>query len=157
MKNDVLYQIKKFNQFILRYFIHNMKGCENNFSNIPTPTQIQIIDYLIEHQEEEIFQRDLENVLQLRRATVSGVLKTMEKNFFIERVTSSMDARIKKIVLKDSALKVFEETKQRFQMISEFVCEGISNRDLEVFCRVIEQMQKNLEHSMSVVALKGKE
>ena len=33
----------------------------------PTPTQIQIIEYLVKNHDKEVFQKDLEDVLNLRR------------------------------------------------------------------------------------------
>ena len=38
-----------------------------------------IIEYILDTDNKEVNQNELENVLKLRRATVSGVLQTMEK------------------------------------------------------------------------------
>lgn len=72
-----------------------------------TPTQMQIIEYILEHDGSCVYQKDLENVLKLRRATVSGVLQTMEKNDFIERVIDKNDTRVKKIILNKKTSKIF--------------------------------------------------
>ena len=70
-----------------------------NVMQLPTPTQMQIIEYILNHTSEDIYQRDLEDILNLRRATVSGVLHTMEKNNLIRRVTDNEDTRSKKILV----------------------------------------------------------
>ena len=88
MEEKVLYQIKNLDRIVFRC-IFNGNDIEDNRCirnmKIPTQTQMQIISYIIKHQNEEVYQKDLEEVLNLRRATVSGVLHTMEKNNLIKK------------------------------------------------------------------------
>ena len=97
MKEErMLYQIKSLEKLIFRALIKEKDDIEELS---PTPTQMQILEYILEHKNGEIFQKDLEDILNLRRATVSGVLQTMERNNLIKRVSYLNDARIKKIIL----------------------------------------------------------
>ena len=81
MKQTILYQIKTLGKLILRLFMEDREHIKKiSGSTKPTRTQFIILSYLIEHSNEDVYQKDLENVLNLRRATVSGVLHTMEKN-----------------------------------------------------------------------------
>ena len=84
----VLYDIKSLEALLVRTFIGDMIVQNEESKNFPTPTQMQIIEYIMNVDSEDLYQRDLENVLNLRRATVSGVLQTMEKNSLIERISS---------------------------------------------------------------------
>ena len=152
-QGHVLEQMKSFNQLLVRYFIYNLKL--DAFPS-PTPTQIKIIEYLTFHQKEEVFQRDLEKVLNLRRATVSGVLQTMEKNLLIERKTSIEDARTKKIVLKDTAKEIFKESQIKLKELEKIVCQNVKEEELNNFCKVLDTMQNNLKESMKKVASKKK-
>lgn len=108
--NKILYQIKTLEKMILRTF-WNDKELEDEIlikkEFKPTPTQMQIIEYILEHINEVVYQKDLEEVLNLRRATVSGVLQTMEKNELIERTTNTEDTRVKKIILHEKAKEYF--------------------------------------------------
>jgi len=155
-KNKVLYQIKAFDKQIIRYFMQNTKECLPKITHIPTPTQMQIVEYLILHKDEEIYQRDLESVLNLRRATVSGVLQTMEKNNLIERIVPQEDARAKKIKIKEEAKKIFEKNKEEFRKIGEIACEGLEEEELNTFCDVLRKMKRNLEKLDPKVATKKK-
>lgn len=149
-KNEVLYQIKAFDKQVIRYFIQNTKELSYKLTHAPTPTQIQIMEYLIFHRNEEIYQKDLEEILNLRRATVSGVLQTMEKNGLIERVIPKEDARAKKIRMKDSAKIFFQESQKTFKKIGDIVCEGIEESELIYFCKILEKMQSNLENKVAI-------
>lgn len=146
MKEDsVLYQIRTLENIIIRNFI-----CDNNleFKKLPkpTPTQMQIMDYILRHNEDEIYQRDLEEVLNLRRATVSGVLQTMEKNGLIIRVIDEMDARSKKVILSEGAKKLFSMKKKKFYEIEKKITNDISKEEINNFLIVIEKMKNNLKN-----------
>lgn len=142
-ENNVLYQIKSLEKMIFR---NCMKCRDKSMVNMPIPnsTQAQIIAYIIRHNEEEIYQKDLENILNLRRATVSGVLQTMEKNGLIQRIVDDEDSRAKKIILNKEVIKQIEENKKKMQSIERNITKGISEKDLEIFSKVINKMKENI-------------
>jgi len=144
-EEKVLFQIKAFDKLILRYLFQYAKTDFKTFSHMPTPTQMQIMEYLLTHLEEEIYQKDLETVLNLRRATISGVLKTMEKHGFIERSVTDKDARTKKIVIPSSMKKIFESNKKYLDNVEDIVTKNISKEELDVFLKVLGIMSHNLE------------
>ncbi len=144
MKEDnVLYQIRTLENIIIRNFV-----CDSDieFKKLPklTQTQMQIMSYILDHNE-EIYQRDLEKVLNLRRATVSGVLQTMEKNGLIVRVINEMDARSKKIILSEDAKKLFSLKKKKFYEIERKITNNISKEELNNFLIIIKKMKNNLK------------
>lgn len=140
--SSVLYQLSKLNKLVGREFI-SVCNVNKKFTP-PTPTQMQIMDYIMSHQKSEVLQRDLESVLNLRRATVSGVLQTMEKHGYIKRVTSNSDARVKKIIINKDANKVFGVNKENFKVIEMVVRDGIGDEELDAFVNTLEKMQENI-------------
>lgn len=148
MKEDkVLYQIKSLDKMIARDFCnHNKEGFECDLHlKRPTPTQLQIIDYILEHEGEVIYQKDLEEVLKLRRATVSGVLQTMEKNKLIVRKVCEDDTRVKKIILNEKTMEIHKNNVKRFKELEKVVTKDIPQEDIDTFLRVIKKMKNNLE------------
>lgn len=147
MENNVLYQIKTLEKAIVRSFMKDHKCVFSNNMKPPTATQHQIIQYILEHRDEEIYQKDLEKVLNLRRATVSGVLQTMEKNNLIERITDDSDTRIKKVILTKNAKKVFLDSEEKFKRLEKMVVSDIAEEDLDVFMKVITKMRENIKNN----------
>lgn len=141
MENIVLFKIKELDKKIVRTIIK-----ENSDINIPplTSTQIQILKYMIEHQNENVYQKDLENVLNLRRATVSGVLQTMEKNNLIKREIYENDVRVKKIILNEKTKSIFLKNKQKIDEIEKNIIKNISKKDLDKFTQIIDKLITNL-------------
>ncbi len=149
MENQkILYQIRSLEKQILRKFLNDKECIECELpKNKPTPTQMQIIEYILQHINEDINQKDLEDVLKLRRATVSGVLQTMEKNQLIERVTNSEDSRTKKIILNENAKKIFLAGIKRMEELEKVVIKDISEEELNTFLIVIEKMKNNIKET----------
>ncbi len=144
MESIILYKIKKLENLITRLIIQE----EGIPKLIPTPTQMQILEYLIKHQKENVYQKDLENILNIRRASVSGVLKTMEKNNMIERIIDDKDFRIKKIVLNKNAKKIFVDHEKKIIEIEKLITNNISNKELEIFINIINKMNMNIKKNI---------
>lgn len=142
--NKVLYEIKSLEKMLVRELINNsdIKDKENL---LPTTTQCQIIEYILNNKNKDIYQKDLEKVLNLRRATVSGVLHTMEKNGLIKRVTDESDTRTKKIILNEKIPERFNEYSKKIKKIENNIIKDISDKDLEIFLKVISQMKESIK------------
>ena len=69
---------------------------------------MQILHYIISRQKEKVYQKDIGIALNLRRATLSEILKTMEKNDLIFRIQDKTDTRKKEIILSDTAKEIFK-------------------------------------------------
>lgn len=110
----------------------------------PSIAQMQIIKYILKHNGKTIYQRDLEEVFNLRRATISGILKTMEKNNVIIRVCDPNDARGKIVILSDDAKKFFKEKETLFKKLETVLKKDISKEELEIFYKVILKMRDNI-------------
>ena len=75
-KKSVLHEMKTLDHLIIRNLFLEMP---EYLKKPMTLTQMQIMGYLMKNKNQDVYQNDLESFLNLRRATVSGVLKTMEK------------------------------------------------------------------------------
>ena len=120
------------------------KSIKDNDTYHISPIQIEILQYLFKNQGKNVYQKDLEQLFSIRRSTVSGILKTMEKNGFIKRVSISEDARVKRIVLTEEALSRFEDAKRHMRKMNKILEKNIDTNDKEIFFKVIHQVQNNL-------------
>lgn len=140
---NVLYEIKSLEKDIVRTFLNN-KDIDIPENIFPSPTQIQIIECILESKNQEINQKDLENILNLRRATISGVLQTMEKSGLIKRVTNENDIRTKKIILNEKTKEIFERKRKTIENTEKKIIKNISEEDLETFLKVLNTMKENI-------------
>ena len=142
-EKKILYQIRTLNNMIVKCF-----KSDSYIDNLSlTPTQMQIMEYILDNHDIDIYQKDLEEVLNLTRATVSGVLFTMEKNGLIKRVANIKDARVKQIVLNESAEKIFLKKKRILEDLEKIIVNDLSSEDLESFLKVINIMKENIKNN----------
>ncbi len=149
-KKSILHEMKTLDHLIIQNLFLEMP---EYLKKPMTLTQMQIMGYLMKNKNQDVYQNDLESFLNLRRATVSGVLKTMEKNNLIKREKALKDARTKKIILNEDVKKKCDIQKNRFRDFEEILKKDISERDLETFFNVLVQMQQNVK---TLASSKGK-
>jgi DNA-binding MarR family transcriptional regulator len=136
----ITYEIKTLDNYIKRIVINKSK----NISFYPTSSiQIGIINYLIE-SDKDVYQKDLEKLFDIRRSTISGILKTMEKHNIIIRVDSKDDARVKIIKLTEESKDFHRKMLNNFKELDSELVSGISNLELEIFFDVIDKMKNNI-------------
>src|SRR5690606_11291722 len=109
------------------------------------PIQCKIAKILIDSKDNVIYQKDLEKLIGIRRSTISGILRTMEKNEIIKKEDSSEDKRVKKIILTEKAKEKNKERIKIFKEINDEMINGISKEEIKIFYQVIDRIMKNLE------------
>ncbi len=103
------------------------------------------IHYFYDNRDKQIFQRDFENRFSIRRSTASNILKTMEQNGFIQRVSVENDARLKQIILTDKAIKIHEEIMNDIKRREALLRKGFTEIEIEQFLSMIDRLILNLE------------
>ena len=75
------------------------RGGNNKYAMNISPIQVRIVKYLVKQNNRAILQKDMEYIFNIIRSTVSGVIKTMEKNNIIIRENVKDDNKSKEIKL----------------------------------------------------------
>jgi len=141
MEKDIYCQIKELEILICR-LIHSKNP---NIIKPPTITQARIMKYIFENNSKDIYQKDLEKALNLRRATVSEVLATMERKGLIIRSENPNDARSKKIELAQLDNNKKRQMKEQMQQLEQALTQDISKEELLTFSLVLRKMQNNIK------------
>lgn len=141
MRRIVGYEIKTLDNLITRKIVATAKKA--GYETLTT-VQIRIMRYLFMNRGKEIYQKDIEKNFVVRRSTASGIINTMEKNGMIKRESSTLDLRVKKIVLTK---KYMDRINFLEKMVDEFqnkLLDGISDSELNMFFSVVDKMKENL-------------
>ncbi len=149
MEKRITYQIKSLDNMIFRC-VFNLDSLNRDDLKKITPTQLHIISHLIKQGDNPVCQRDFEKILNLRRATVSGVLQTMEKNKLISRTVNPNDTRTKLVRLNDETKNRFKQNNKKFDELDNEIINGISDEELEIFLNVIDKMKDNIYNSFKI-------
>lgn len=109
-----------------------------------SPIQMRTLTFIYD-QKVDVFQRDIEKELHIRRSTATEILKRLERDGYITRCPVASDARLKKIILTDLSLSLISKMRSHIDRTEAKLRQDISKEDLAVFFTVMDQIQKNLE------------
>ena len=104
-----------------------------------------IMRFLWEHREKDVYQRDIEKQFSIGRSTVTGLLKTLEKDGYIVRQSVSGDARLKRVVLTPEGEARQERIIDTLTDFNVRLIDGVSKEQLSVFMETINIIMKNLD------------
>ena len=140
------------NKQIVGYEIHTLDNMIGRIikllieKNGITQMQSWIINYLYDHPEEDVFQKDLESQFRIARSTATGILKLMEKKELLRREPVPSDARLKRLVLTEKGIGKKLAIIRSLDEIETLLKDQISQDELDTFFSVIHQMKRNIEH-----------
>lgn len=141
MNKSISEEIKKIDNLTIRKMILLTK--QEGLDTL-SPSQLMIIKYLSE-SDKDVYQKDLEKSFPLRKSTICGIIKTMQKNELIKLTNSKEDLRSKKIELTSLSKTIDIKIKNCFKVFDELIIKDIDLNDLEVFFKVCLQIQNNLK------------
>lgn len=111
-----------------------------------TISQAYVIDFICnEGKDKDVFQKDLESVFDLKRSSISLMLNNMEKSGLIERMLVKEDGRLKKIVLTEKSIKIYEKISDAIDLIENKLSENITEEELKVFQNVLNKIRNSIE------------
>lgn len=104
----------------------------------------QIMGFLCEHPDQELFQKDVEKMFCIRRSTASQFLKDLERDGMILRRPVPQDARLKKLVVTEKARAIHMEVEEKAHMLEQMLTAGLSQEEIERFLEIARKIQRNL-------------
>jgi len=110
-----------------------------------TGVQSRILGFISHNSEKrDIFQKDIEEELDIRRSSVTSVLQLMEKNGYIERRSVSKDARLKKMIITEKGIEVQRNVWNLIQELEKSLIDELSEKELEVLVSLIDRLSNKI-------------
>lgn len=110
-----------------------------------TSVQGRILGFVhFQSDKRDIFQKDIEEELNIRRSSVTSVLQLMEKNGDIQRVSVCEDARLKKIILTEKGLETQKNVYNCILEIEKSLREELSNAEMNMLVDLIDRLSKKI-------------
>lgn len=138
---DILKNIYELNHKLKR---HQM--CSNIDLKELTSKQLHILKYIMQKIDTEscISQKDIEKHFNLRKSTVTGIIKNMEKHGFIEKKVNQNDNRINNLLLTEKSVKIKEKILDEIQNIETILIKNITKKEINEFTKIIKKMINNI-------------
>ena len=136
------YRMRYFNRCIKRLVDQKNRAREETYGM--SMTDGWILRYLHEHEGEEVFQKNIETDLHIKKSALTQQLNEMEAHGLIRRSISKHDSRYKCISRTDKALEIHQQIMDEIEEHEKLMRKGIDEEDLAVFSRVLDHMIQNI-------------
>lgn len=144
MEKNILHKLKKTDQLILQMMF---KESNNKIPNRPpSRTQAQILDILIKSNK-VITQKEIEEKLNVSRATISETLSKMEKYEMIKREIGT-DNRTKIIKLTDKSIEIHKIMNKTMKNIKNKVENILEKEEQEKLEELLNKLIIGLEKEL---------
>ena len=125
------------------------QGIRRFIDALPKPEHISgaagwILACLADHEQEEMYQRDLEKQLGICRSAISKSVAVLEKEGLLERTRVLSDDRLKKLVLTAQGRQITQQIRSDTQVLEQRLTKGFSPDELEQLRQFLQRMQQNL-------------
>lgn len=104
-----------------------------------------ILGYLYHHQEQPVYQRDIEKEFRISRATATNTLQVMEKNGLIVRKAQDRDARLKRIMMTEDAMQGHRQVEEHMDRMEQRMTQGLSAGEVAQLSSLLDRVMENLE------------
>lgn len=120
---------------------------DNKLNNNITNVQMFILKYIADNQgKKDIFQKDIETFLDIRRSTTTEILNVMERKDLIKRIDFQKDKRKKVLKLSSKGLSYINEFEEIVSKIEQNLLNNITKEEKEHFFYIINKIQKNIDN-----------
>ncbi len=107
--------------------------------------QGQVLFYLDRHDGDEIFVKDIEKEMRISKSVASNLVKRMEKNGFIQSISSVSDKRCKQVVLTELGRSKLPPLKVWHAEMVDQLFSNIPYEDFRVVEAVFKQLEENIK------------
>lgn len=106
--------------------------------------QGRVIGYISEHQEEGLIQKDLAERFDRRDATITSMLKGLEKNGYIERKIQADNERQKNLYVLPKGKQLIEDFERIFGHVEEEIVKTLTLEERELLLKLLVKVNQGL-------------
>lgn len=136
-------EIKAISNRMMRKLGNEASGIDDK---LISAAQKRVIIYLYEQKDNgDIFQRDVEQYLSIRRPTATRMLNNMEENRLVRRESVEYDGRLKKLTLTQKSIDLYNRIFNEIDIVEKNMTRGLTEEEKKEFLRIAKKIRKNLE------------
>lgn len=106
--------------------------------------QGRIIGYIYEHQDNGLIQKNLAEAFNRRDATITSMLKGLEKNGYIERKIPSNNERQKNLYVLPKGEQVIQDVAQMFAKVEHEIVASLTEEEQATLMQLLTKVNQNL-------------
>ena len=134
-------------QYLFMTITHKMhNGVNGKIEKVGlTGPQARMLGYIVEHEKDGLTQTDLEKPFDRRGASITSMLKSLEKKGFIIRKVDPEDERRKKIYSTEKASEAVKKVEGLFLESEDDITSNLSEEEKTELIRLLNKVIDNLD------------
>ena len=142
MEKQIGFEIRSLSILLKRHINASLVFKENQEL---TGIQTIIIDYIYKNKDRDIYQKDIESELTIRRSTATEILKLMEKNELLKKKSVKSDRRLKKLVLTEKAIEIHNQVSSSIYDVENKMRSALTDEEYEKFFLIINKLKSVID------------
>ncbi|WP_448668086.1 MarR family winged helix-turn-helix transcriptional regulator [Aerococcus viridans] len=107
--------------------------------------QSMALGYLIHASaQDEIYVKDLEKYMKIRKSTASELVSRLEKNGYVKTEKSQKDGRLKRLIVTEEGHAAYDRILQFLQEIDDRLVEGLSKEEVDTLVNLLNRLIQNM-------------
>lgn len=106
--------------------------------------QGRMISYISEHQEEGLIQKNVAQHFNRRDATITSMLKGLEKNGYIQRKIQSDNERQKNLYVLPKGQELIQDFERVFAQVEQEIVSALTPEEQQSLLKLLTKVNQNL-------------
>ena len=141
-EENLEFYFKRINDALISYINNELKELELTFS------QMEVLQFLCERKNEEIYQKDIEKHFNLSHPTVIGILKRLQSKDLIIIKKSEKDKRKRNIILTKKVIDSEEKMYAKKNEIEEHIKSLLSDEEISELEKLLKILCENIIYKL---------
>ncbi|RPA58432.1 MarR family transcriptional regulator [Aerococcus agrisoli] len=128
--------------------IHRYVGeqlSEHDLGDMKGP-QSMALGYIIKaSKEDEVFGKDLEKMMNIRKSSSSELIGRLIKNGYVTTEKSEKDGRYKRLIVTEEGYAAFQKVHELFVQVEDALTAGLSEEEVAQLKATLHHLHKNVQ------------
>lgn len=108
--------------------------------------QSMALGYIIHAStKDELYVKDLEKYMKIRKSTASELVSRLEKNGYVRTEKSQRDGRLKRLIVTEEGHEAHDRILYLLQEIDDRLVAGLSQEEVDTFVRILNKLIQNMQ------------
>ena len=140
----IMFKIRILDNQIKRFIDKKAMSVDKNLTGM----QLAVLLFVGYHNKldknKDIFPNDIKKKFNVRRSTVTTILKKLVKDGYITQIRASYDERYKRLFITEKSELIYSKIQQAQMEGEEIVSKGLSQEKIDIFFEVANKIMENI-------------
>ena len=140
----IMFKIRILDNQIKRFIDKKAMSVDKNLTGMQLAVLLCVGYHNKLDKNKDIFPNDIKKKFNVRRSTVTTILKKLVKDGYITQIRASYDERYKRLFITEKSELIYSKIQQAQMEGEEIVSKGLSQEKIDIFFEVANKIMENI-------------